>query len=226
MAERDRAVEAERQAMGAKRLAEQRLTEAIKARTAQSEQRQIAEAERDRSMEAERQAREAKRQAMEAEQLAEQRRAEAEAARMAEAEQRQKAEQQAKISQAVADFLNNMLAKAKGRDVTVRKVLDAASENIKGKFEGEPLLEASIRTTLGYTYLSLGDYQAAEPHLVRARDIHREELGEEDPFTLASTSNLGWLYLLQARYDGAESRCSVKRWRSGVACWARNIHPL
>jgi hypothetical protein len=73
-----------------------------------------------------------------------------------------RAERQAKISQAVTDFLENDVlasvdpAKAKGLEVTVRYILDEASESMADKFEDEPLVEASIHQTLGSTYLSLG----------------------------------------------------------------------
>jgi serine/threonine protein kinase/tetratricopeptide (TPR) repeat protein len=121
-----------------------------------------------------------------------------------------RAERQANISQAVADFLTNDLLgsvapeKAKSPEVTVRSVLDAASRSLQGKFEGKPLVEASIREKLGETYEKLGDYKAAEPHLQRAYQIRREQLGRENRDTLTSMSHLGSLYFLQARYDDAE----------------------
>ena len=121
-----------------------------------------------------------------------------------------RAERQAMISQAVADFLTDDLLgsvapeKAKSPEVTVRSVLDAASKSLEGRFEGEPLIEASIREKLGETYQKLGDYKAAEPQLERAHQIRAEELGEEDRSTLTSMNQLGSLYFLQARYNDAE----------------------
>jgi tetratricopeptide (TPR) repeat protein len=113
-------------------------------------------------------------------------------------------------TQAVADFLTNDLLglvvpeKAKGPQVTVRYVLDAASENLETRFEGKPLVEASIRQTLGETYRKLGDYETAKLHLERAYEIRREQLGLEDPSTLTSMSLLGWVHCLQTRYEEAE----------------------
>jgi serine/threonine protein kinase len=121
-----------------------------------------------------------------------------------------RAERQAKISQAVTDFLENDVlasvdpAKAKGLEVTVRYILDEASESMADKFEDEPLVEASIHQTLGSTYLSLGEYKAAEQHLERARQIRRERLGEEHSDTLASMNKLALVYEKQGRYDEAE----------------------
>ena len=130
-----------------------------------------------------------------------------------------RAERQAKISQAVADFLTNDLLgsvapeRAKSPEVTVHSVLDAASKSLTGKFEGQPLVEASIREKLGETYSKLGDYRAAEPHLQRAYQIRREQLGQENRDTLTSMSHLGSLYFLQARYDEAEPLL-VKAWQT------------
>ena len=113
-------------------------------------------------------------------------------------------------AQAVIDFLtDDLLAavypeKAKSPEVTVRYVLQAASENLEAKFAGKPLIEAAIRDTLGVTYQKLGDYKAAEPHLERALMIRREQLGEEDQSTMTSLVRLGELYLRQGRYDDAE----------------------
>lgn len=121
-----------------------------------------------------------------------------------------RAERQAMISQAVADFLTDDLLgsvapeKAKSPEVSVHSILDAASKSLKGRFEGKPLIEASIREKLGETYRKLGDYQAAESHLERAYRIRAEQLGEEDISTLTSAHRLGRLYLIQARFDDAE----------------------
>jgi tetratricopeptide (TPR) repeat protein len=122
-------------------------------------------------------------------------------------------EQQAKRLQAVVSFLTDDVlasidpAKAKGRGVTGLDVLDAASENLDDVFEGEPLLEASVRHSLGSGYHRLGYYEAAEPHLKGAFEIRRKQLGEDHPDTLTSMMMLGWLYLLLGRYDESESFC-------------------
>jgi non-specific serine/threonine protein kinase/serine/threonine-protein kinase len=107
-------------------------------------------------------------------------------------------------AQAVADFLrDDLLAsvspdKRKGRDVTVRSFLDTASENLDGKFTNEPLVEASIRDTIGWTYRTLGELKAAAPHLERALQIRQEHLGAQHPETLDSVGHLAWLRCDQA----------------------------
>ena len=115
-----------------------------------------------------------------------------------------------RISQAVTEFFSKDLlasvnpARAMGREVTVREVLDNVAEKIEGKFKDAPSIEASIRDTLGATYLSLGKYKAAELHLERALQLRRGQFGGEDPDTLKSMATLGELYCGLARYDKAE----------------------
>jgi serine/threonine protein kinase/Flp pilus assembly protein TadD len=113
-----------------------------------------------------------------------------------QARARAEAERQAKISQAVNEFLKEDLIRSVdphvtlGREVTVRSWLDAASESVEGRFENEPLVEASIRETLGNTYRNLGEFEAAERHLKRAVQIRRDQLGEEHPQTIYATFRL------------------------------------
>ena len=129
---------------------------------------------------------------------------------------RAETERQAKISQAVSDFLREDLlasvdpSKSKGRELTVRSFLDSASESLEGKFKNEPLVEASIRDTLGWTYRMLGELEAAEPHLERSLQIRQEQFGTEHPETLDSMARLGWIYCDQGRYKAAEQLWAKK----------------
>ena len=120
------------------------------------------------------------------------------------------AERQAAIAQAVNDFLNNDLLSAvdplnqQGSDVTVLEVLHNASEAIEDRFQEEPLVEAAVRLTLGNTYMSLGQYDSAEPHLVRALAVRQADLGEDHVDSLKSLTLLGHLRVRQGRYLEAE----------------------
>jgi len=123
---------------------------------------------------------------------------------------RDEAERQAETSKAVSDFLREGLLEsvdpyvARG-EVNVRSFLDAASNKLEGKFEEEPLVEASIRQTLGVTYRNIGDFSPAERHLERTYNIRLEQLGEEHPKTLETMDDLARVYWRQGRYDKAES---------------------
>jgi len=139
------------------------------------------------------------------------------ALRRAAAEARE-ARRQAAIAEAVNEFLNVDLLGAvapsarrgQGKDVTMREVLAVAAERLDkgsgpgGRFAGEPLVEADVRSAVGYAYRELGDYPAAEPHLKRALELRRTALGDEHPRTLRAMNQLGYLYHVMGRLADAE----------------------
>ena len=63
------------------------------------------------------------------------------------------------------------------RDLRVRTALDRAAKTIEVKFPSQPLVEASIRQTIGSTYLDLGSLTEAQRELERAVDVRRRLLG-------------------------------------------------
>ncbi len=164
------------------------------------------------------------RESEQARRLAEERRTEAEAqkaaaeqARESEAEQRRAAEasaerakQETAKAEAVNRFLQDMLSSAdptqmKGRDVTVRQVLDEAAKKVgAGSLASQPEVDAAVRTTLGTTYETLGLYPEAEPHLRAALEIRKRSPGAGQ-VDLASSLN-GLAVVLEDRGDlaGAE----------------------
>jgi len=134
-------------------------------------------------------------------------------ARRAETQQREEAQHQAAIAQAINDFLNNDLLAAADpnytadRAITVREVLDTASERIEGRFADEPLVEAAIRSTLGTAYYRLGEEILAHQHIKRAGELYTRSLGEEDPLALDSGIGLVSLLSYQGLHDEAERLC-------------------
>jgi serine/threonine protein kinase len=122
-----------------------------------------------------------------------------------------RAERQTRISQAVSNFLrDNLLGsvdpfKGAQRGTSVESILDVASEQLEDKFESEPLIEASIRFTLGVTYNNLGKHEPAESNLKRAITLRSEIEGERDVETLLYMRELGWVYWHQGNFDQAES---------------------
>jgi eukaryotic-like serine/threonine-protein kinase len=124
-----------------------------------------------------------------------------------------RAEQEAR---AVNDFLqNDLLAQASAnnqsasrgkpdRDLKVRTALDRAAARIEGKFDRQPEVEASIRETIGRTYLDLGIYPEARTQLEHARDQYRRVAGATDPKTLSIASRIGYVLYVQGKYPEAE----------------------
>lgn len=133
------------------------------------------------------------------------------------ARERDRALRAEQIANAVNDFLqNDLLAQAGARaqagagtapdpDLKVRTALDRAAARIAGKFDFEPVVEASIRRTIGLAYFDMNLFSDAQPQLERAADLRRRTLGPEHPDTLASLDELGSLYNLQGKYQAAET---------------------
>jgi tetratricopeptide (TPR) repeat protein/tRNA A-37 threonylcarbamoyl transferase component Bud32 len=131
-----------------------------------------------------------------------------------------KARRAEQASEAVNDFLqNDLLAQASAAtqsgpnakpdpDLKVRTALDRAAAKIGGKFGQQPEIEASIRYTIGRTYLDLGLYPEARAQFDRALDLNRRVLGTDNAATLRTLSRVGRTALLQDRYPDAETALS------------------
>ena len=144
------------------------------------------------------------------------------------------ARRQTAIAEAVNAFLNDDLlaaaapsaARGQGKDVMMREVLKVAGERLDraskdgGRFAAEPLVEASIRVTLGHTHRELGEYAAAEPHLLRALELRRKALGEEHQKTAEAMNHLALLNFRQGRLQEAEPL-----YRSALAIATRGLGP-
>jgi tetratricopeptide (TPR) repeat protein len=138
-----------------------------------------------------------------------------EAVRARTAEQAALAAEQA--AQAVSDFLQNDLLAQAGAyaqadraatpdpDLTVRTALDRAAQRIGDQFERDPLLEASIRQTIGATYAQLGVYAEAERHLQQAHAARTRLLGAEHADTLATLGRLADVFASQGRFAQAQT---------------------
>ncbi len=129
--------------------------------------------------------------------------------------ERDRANREAEIAKAVNDFLQNDLlaqagASAQARpdtkpdpDLKVRTALDRAAAGIEGKFAAQPLVEASIRHTIGKTYEDLGLYPEAEKHMARALDLRRR-VGEQDATLVAGLGDMAGVHIKQGDYDRAD----------------------
>jgi tetratricopeptide (TPR) repeat protein len=86
-----------------------------------------------------------------------------------------------------------------GKDVSLRQAVDVAEGAIAGAFRDRPLVEASIRDTLGTTYRYLGEADLAAGQHRRALALYTARLGSDDPVTLACGNNLAAAYLAAGR---------------------------
>jgi tetratricopeptide (TPR) repeat protein/predicted Ser/Thr protein kinase len=133
-------------------------------------------------------------------------------ARRAEA----KAEQQSAIAQAVNDFLQkDLLAQASAYnqskpdpDMKVRTALERAAQNIPGKFDKQPEVEAAIRGTIGGAYADLGLYAEGRKQLEQALNLDRRVFGPEDPRTVTTMLRLASTEEDGGKYPEADALCS------------------
>jgi serine/threonine-protein kinase len=135
-------------------------------------------------------------------------------ARRARAEAARALTERAKAEQ-VSAFLQEMLAAAdadsaedrerpRGAQVTVARVLDAASERL-GRFSGQPEVEAALRRALGNSYRGLGLYEPAFRELRASLALTRQVFGDVHIETARARYWLQAAYFYGARYREAEA---------------------
>jgi eukaryotic-like serine/threonine-protein kinase len=76
------------------------------------------------------------------------------------------------------------------RDLTVRALFDRISQRLGRGAQLPPLVEASIRQTVGSVYTELGEYALACQHYERALSLQREHLGDSHREVLRSLYGL------------------------------------
>lgn len=132
---------------------------------------------------------------------------------VAASSQARRARRQRDRAQKVNSFLQEMLASAdpnkQGKDIKVIEILELASNNIEKDFAGEPAIAADLRTTIGLTFLNLGQISSAEEHLQYALSTRRRIFGSNALQTAISQNNFG--KLLQAKGDMARAEELFRR---------------
>jgi tetratricopeptide (TPR) repeat protein len=177
-------------------------------------------AQRDRAAAAERTATEQRDREVESQRAATAAEARAVAARNRAVAEKQRADEESASAKAISDFLQkDLLAQASANtqagpatkpdpDLKVRTALDRAAARIDGKFANQPLVEASIRQTMGKTYRDLGLLPEAQRELERALELRRQVLGEDRKETLEVKDNLAQVYDSEGKYPQAEAMFS------------------
>jgi serine/threonine protein kinase/tetratricopeptide (TPR) repeat protein len=90
-------------------------------------------------------------------------------------------------------------------NLTFRSALDHAAEKISARFKGQPLQEAAIAEAIGDGLIALSDPEAALPHLQKALELRRGQLGANDPQTLDAMNPLAQAYLSANKPEQARS---------------------
>jgi hypothetical protein len=176
--------------------------------------------DRDRAVKAEEQARTAEHRAEQDRSRAQASEAKALRDRNLAVEQKTRADTEAATATAVNGFLQNDLLAQAGAiaqseqggkadpDLKVRTALDRAAARIAGKFDKQPEVEASIRFTMGKTYMDLQVYPEARKQFERALDLRRKLQGAENEQTLLTARWLGNVASSQGKFEEAEALLS------------------
>jgi serine/threonine protein kinase/cytochrome c5 len=110
------------------------------------------------------------------------------------------------------------------RELTVRALLDRIAGKLDHATGRPPLVEASIRQTLGSVYTELGDYAKAIEHYQAALRVQREHLGESHLDTLRTLNGLS-----TAHWWGGEPSLAEPLTRDGLEASRAALgekHPL
>jgi len=109
----------------------------------------------------------------------------------------------------ITDFMTGMFKvsdpnEARGNSVTAREILDKASNDMGTGLAKDPEVQAQMLQVMATTYLNLGLYRRAHDLAQRALDARSSLLGPNDPKTLESMTQLGWILNREGNNADAE----------------------
>lgn len=114
------------------------------------------------------------------------------------------ADKAATINKFLLETLQGANANAGGsREMTILEALDRGSTKIEADFEGQPLVEAAVRESLGATYSTLGEWEKAETHSRRALDLRLRHLGANHEDTATAWGQVSRILHQTGRYEEA-----------------------
>jgi serine/threonine protein kinase len=130
-----------------------------------------------------------------------------------------RAETEAEIALAVNEFVQFDLLIHENKDpafganpagnpnLTVKEALDLAAAKVGKRFHDKPLVEAGVRTAIGYAYGNIGQMKETLFHFERALALFRTHLGPDHERTLASIDRLADTYSRLGRHQEAITLC-------------------
>jgi serine/threonine protein kinase len=120
-----------------------------------------------------------------------------------------RSQQEAHKATTITEFVTEKLLsevdpeKARGRDVTVREVLDEAAVEVETAFADEPALEAELRAIIGSMYSDLGFYDEGTQHLGRSVELFTRTLGPRHRKTIEARNLRGRNHLDLKQFEAA-----------------------
>jgi eukaryotic-like serine/threonine-protein kinase len=111
-------------------------------------------------------------------------------------------------AEAIAKFIYDMLASGNpsspNASLTVRQVLDRTASEIGVRLEGQPRVEAAVRSAIGTAYLGLGNYEEAEREIRAAYEKRVRLVGEGHHDTAESMIDLATVMYAKRELPEAE----------------------
>jgi non-specific serine/threonine protein kinase/serine/threonine-protein kinase len=109
----------------------------------------------------------------------------------------------------ITDFMTGMFKvsdpnEARGNSVTAREILDKASSDMGTGLAKDPEVQSELMQVMARTYLNLGLFSRAHDLAKRALDARTMLFGPDDPRTLESMSQFGWILAWEGNGDEAE----------------------
>ena len=109
----------------------------------------------------------------------------------------------------ITDFMTSMFkvsdpSEARGNTVTAREILDKASDDMQKGLAKDPEVQSQMTQVMASTYTNLGLYPRAHELAKRVLDARLGRLGPDDPKTLESMAQLGWILNHEGHYVEAE----------------------
>jgi eukaryotic-like serine/threonine-protein kinase len=109
----------------------------------------------------------------------------------------------------ITDFMTGMFkvsdpGEARGNSITAREILDKASNDMRNGLAKDPEVQSQMAQVMASTYTNLGLYPRAHDLAKRALDARLSLLGPDDPKTLESMAQLGWILNREGKYIEAE----------------------
>ena len=126
------------------------------------------------------------------------------------ARERDRANVEAATAKETADFLVHLFevadpGEARGKSITAKEILDRASQRIETGLGHEPLVQARLQLTMSQVYMGLGLYNSSLQLAEHSWANRRSALGESNPATLSSRSELGDSLRSLGKLDEAEA---------------------
>src|SRR5262249_26261061 len=84
-------------------------------------------------------------------------------------------------------------------NLTVKEALRRAAQRVEGRFQDQPVVEASVRQAIGNAYRGIGAAKDGVPHLERALALLRARHDPGHPELLSHRNTLALAYLMAGR---------------------------